>query len=169
MLAWWYGNVLGTVTYAGATYPRYLVWHPLDHISYEVLEPSADGGVAPGARLHIVEALAREPRNLIDIKPTVEQLDETGAVVGRRVLGTPVVLLENVFEALPQGTRYISRLTVGGSTPLGRLFLNRIARGRAFPDWKVSPWWIRHHIEEIGNLENFLPYLFQRSNASPGR
>jgi hypothetical protein len=168
MLAWWYGNVPGMMHYADATYPRYLVWHPLDHISYEVVKPAANGRVAPGAKLHIIEALGREPRNLIDIVPTVERLDEMGAVVGRRILGTPVVMLENVFEAIPSGTRYISRLTVGGGTPFGRLFLNRIARGRAFPDWKVSPWWIRHHIEEIGNLENFLPKLFRlRSETSP--
>jgi len=148
--------------YVDATYPRYLVWHPLDHISYEVVKPAANGRIAPGARLHITEALGREPRNLIDIVPTVEQLDTSAAVVGRRVFGTPVVLLENVFKAIPLGTSYVSRLTVGGSTPVGRLFLNRIARARALPDWKVRPWWIRHHIEEIGNLENFLPDLFRR-------
>jgi DAPG hydrolase-like protein len=33
MLAWWYGHVVGDMEYAGRTYPRYLVWHPLDHIS----------------------------------------------------------------------------------------------------------------------------------------
>lgn len=170
MLAWWYSNVNGTMRYVEATYPRYLVWHPLDHISYEVVKAAPNGRVAPGAKLHIIEALGREPRNLIDIVPTVEQLDATGAVVGRRIFGTPVVLLENVFEAIPRGTRYVSRLTVGGSTPFGRLFLNRIARGRALPDWKVNPWWIRHHIEEIGNLENFLPDLFRRfSDPSPKR
>jgi DAPG hydrolase PhiG domain len=161
MLAWWYGHVRGSMPYAGGTYPRYLVWHPLDHISYEVREPLADGSVGPGAKLHITEALGRDLRNLIDIVVTIERLDESGAVVGRRVLGTPVVVLENVFEPIPQGTRYVSRLTVGGNTPLARLCLNRIARGRAFPDWKVDPWWIRHHIEEIGNLENFLPELFR--------
>jgi DAPG hydrolase PhiG domain len=36
MLTWWYGHVPGTMPYADGMYPRYLVWHPLDHISYEV-------------------------------------------------------------------------------------------------------------------------------------
>jgi hypothetical protein len=139
MLAWWYGHVPGTMRYAGASYPRYLVRRPLDHISYDVREPAAGGSVGPGARLHIKEALSRDPRKLIDIVVTIEQLDESGAVVGRRILGTPVVLLENVFEAIPRGTRYVSRLTVGGSTLLARVFLNRIACGRAFPDWKGRP------------------------------
>jgi|GEM_PF-5446672 len=36
ILAWWYGHVVGDMEYAGRTYPHYLVWHPLDHISYEI-------------------------------------------------------------------------------------------------------------------------------------
>ena len=50
MLRWWYGNVPGTMTYASAIYPRYLVWHPLDHISYEVVSTGSDAdgqGSAP--------------------------------------------------------------------------------------------------------------------------
>jgi len=48
MLAWWYGNVMGTMPYVDAMYPRYLVWHPFDHISCEVVKPPANGRVAPG-------------------------------------------------------------------------------------------------------------------------
>ena len=36
MLSWWYRHVPGTMQYADGTYSRYLVWHPLDHISYEI-------------------------------------------------------------------------------------------------------------------------------------
>jgi hypothetical protein len=35
-----------------------------------------------------------------------------------------------------------------------------VARRRAFPPEKLTAW-TRHHIEEIGNLENFLPALFR--------
>ena len=31
-LAWWYRHVIGEVEYAGRQWPRYLVWHPLDHM-----------------------------------------------------------------------------------------------------------------------------------------
>jgi hypothetical protein len=40
------------------------------------------------------------------------------------------------------------------------LILNRIAHTRALPPRKLDRW-ITHHIEEIGNLENFLPGLFE--------
>ena len=84
------------------------------------------------------------------------------AVIAKRVLGTGVVRLENEFGTGPAGATYVSRMTIGDRTPLGRLLLNRIAHHRAFPAQRIGPW-IRHHIEEIGNLENFLPALFNEA------
>lgn len=165
MLAWWYGHVPGTMQYAGQTYPRYLVWHPLDHISYEVTGP--DTVVEPGSQLHIVEALGRDPGQLIDLKVMVETVDNQAAIISKRVLGTSIVRLENEFTAYHGGTRYTTRLTLGESTTLGALFLNRVAHTRAFPAPKLAAW-TRHHVEEIGNLENFLPDLFRyRADHEP--
>jgi hypothetical protein len=59
------------------------------------------------------------------------------------------------------GTRYVTRMSVGDDTLAGRLLLNWIARSRAFPPEKLRAW-TRHHIEEIGNLENFLPCLYDQ-------
>jgi hypothetical protein len=60
MLDWWYGHVDGLMEYAGKNYPRYLVWHPLDHISYQVKYPQADGSVGPGSHRRITEAFQVE-------------------------------------------------------------------------------------------------------------
>jgi hypothetical protein len=67
--------------------PGYLVWHPLDHISYEVERPRPDGHIGPGTKLHIVEALGRDPAT--------------------------IVWLENEFHAEPRGARYVTRMTLG--------------------------------------------------------
>jgi hypothetical protein len=169
MLRWWYGHVPGTMTYAGQTYPRYLVWHPLDHISYDVERPApGDGGaVAAGARLHITEAPGRDLDNLLDIRVGVEALEEGRAVIGRRVAGTAVVRLENEFSSATEGARYVSRMTIGDTTALGRLVVNQVAHRRAMPPRLVGPW-MRHHIEEIGNFPNFLPDLFrERAEVEP--
>jgi hypothetical protein len=88
MLRWWYGHVPGTMAYAGGTWPRYLVWHPLDHIAYEVVRPAPTGGVGTGAELHITEALGRDPDNVHDIHPRVVELAAGRAVIAKRVLGT---------------------------------------------------------------------------------
>jgi hypothetical protein len=167
MLSWWYGHVCGTMRYAGEIRPRYLVWHPLDHIAYDVTSPGTDGAVGPGARLHITEAPGRDLDRLIDIHVGVEQIDSQAAIISSRMLGTAMVRLENEFTAARGGTRYVTRLTIGDTTAAGRLALNRLAHTRAFPPAKLEAW-IRHHIEEIGNLENFLPDLFRyRSDHEP--
>jgi hypothetical protein len=160
MLRWWYRHVPGTMTYAGETWPRYLVWHPLDHISYDVVRPAPVGRVGPGAELHIVEALGRDPANKLDIRLRVEEIGEGRAVIAKRVLGTGIVRLENEYADSPAGATYVARMRIGDHGPLGRLLLNHVARHRAFPPRRIQPW-IRHHIEEIGNLENFLPELYQ--------
>jgi hypothetical protein len=158
MLAWWYGHVPGTMQYADGTYPRYLVWHPLDHITYEV-ENNLDAPVRPGSKLHIVEALGRDLGSVLDIHVTVEGMNERSAIISRRIAGSSVVRLENEFESSNGAARYVTRMTLGDDTLPGRLLLNRVARTRALPPAKLERW-IRHHIEEIGNLEHFLPTLF---------
>lgn len=157
MLAWWYTHIPGDMRYAGTTWPRYLVWHPLDHISYEATTP---GPIGPGTRLHISEALGRDPSMLLDLEVMVETVDNQSAVICKRLLGSSLVRLENEFTRTRSGSRCTTRLTIGDSTPLGRLFLNRTAHKRAFPGPKLAAW-IRHHIEEVGNLENFLPDLYR--------
>src|SRR6266849_3780016 len=36
MLVWWWRNIEGDMELKGLTYPRYLIWHPIDHIHFEV-------------------------------------------------------------------------------------------------------------------------------------
>ena len=92
MLRWWYGHVPGTMQYAGGTYPRYLVWHPLDHISYEVENPGgATTPVRAGTKLHIMEAFGRDLNSVLAIHVTVEAMDDHSATIGRRVLGSSLV------------------------------------------------------------------------------
>ncbi|MFZ0833862.1 MAG: hypothetical protein WAM92_12410 [Mycobacterium sp.] len=161
MLTWWYGHVPGTMQYAGATYPRYLVWHPLDHISYEAKNRGGTGTpVQAGTKLHITEAFGRDSNYVLDIHVTVEEMDDHSAIIARRVFGSSVVRLENEFESSPAGARYVTTMTLGDDTLAGRVVLNRVARTRALPPRKLERW-VKHHIEEIGNLENFLPALFE--------
>jgi len=157
MLAWWYTHIPGTMEYAGETLPRYLVWHPLDHISYDV---SGNGVVGPGSRLHLKEALGRDPEMLVDLRVTVESFDNHAAIITKRMLSTSIVRLENEFTSANGGAQYTTRLTVGDTTPLATMFLNRVAHTRACPAPKLTAW-IRHHVEEIGNLDNFLPDLYR--------
>jgi len=114
--------------------------------------------------LHIVEALGRDPNKILDLHVTVEELGTDRAVIARRVLGSAVVRLGNEFTADRVGAGYRTTMSLGEDTLLGRLLLNRVARTRALPPAKLRSW-VRHHVEEIGNLENFLPALQARETG----
>ena len=159
MLAWWFAHVEGDMDYAGGRWPRYWVWHPLDHISYEVLRRPDGGALGAGARLHLREAFQRDPANILDVTVEVERIDGEAAIIGHRVLGLNVLRLDNRFTATQTGTRYVSEMTIGAEGTIGRLAFNRLVGMRVLPG-AMADAWIRHHIEEIGNLENFLPALF---------
>jgi hypothetical protein len=161
MLTWWYGHIDGDMEYAGALWPRYLVWHPLDHIAYAAERVPGHSAVSPGARLHLQEALQREPSRRLDLRVVVERLDEAEATITRQVGGHTVLRLVNRFEATGGGTRYTSRMTIGlhgGSHALRRL-VNRVLRAKVLPGG-MAMHWVQHHVEEVGNLENFLPSLY---------
>ena len=160
MLAWWFGHIEGEMLYAGRSWPRYLVWHPRDHISYEVVKRGRGrGNVGRGAQLRVREAFDRDPRNLLDVTMTVERIDSEAAIIGSRVLGASALRLCNFFQRTQTGTRYVSIMMIGSESGLGRYGLNWLLRSRILADDQAHAW-IKHHIEEVGNLENFLPALY---------
>jgi hypothetical protein len=75
MLDWWFRHIGGSMSYAGKRPPNYLVWHPRDHIRWELARPARDGGVGEGARFRIVEAFGGRPEFYVDTTDTVEKLD----------------------------------------------------------------------------------------------
>src|SRR5215207_7397564 len=159
MLAWWFAHVEGEMEYAGRRWPRYLVWHPLDHIAYEVVKRTPEGDVGPGARLHVREAFQRNPRTLLDTIVDVERIDAEAAIISRSVHRQRILGLVNTFERTPTGTRYVSEMTIGMANVAGSLGVNRALRALILGG-PTALAWARHHIEEVGNLEHFLPGLF---------
>jgi hypothetical protein len=160
MLLWWFSNIGGTMAYGDSVYPRYLVWHPHDHIRWELVREAPGGGAAVGARFRIVEAFGRNPDYFVDSTDTVEKLDKTGIRLCAYLLGDRVLDLEHKFAPVPGGTRYDSRMVVGSSSLWGRLFFNRFVRPRVFTD-EMGPAWLKHNVEEVGNFEFFLPNLYR--------
>lgn len=163
MLDWWFRHIGGDMELDGRMYPRYRVWHPRDHIRWELAEGDPHR-VGVGARFRIVEAFARNPAWLVDSVETVTKLDETGIRLERRILGSDVFSLEHWFQPADGGTRYRSRMELGADTAFGRLLFNRLIRPRVFPD-AMGRAWLKHNVEEVGNFERFLPQLFASAAA----
>jgi hypothetical protein len=158
MLDWWFRHIGGDMQVAGRTYPRYRVWHPLDHIDWQLVAGDPDH-VGVGAQFRIVEAFDRNPAWLVDSVETVAKIDETGIRLERHMLGSEVFSLEHWFEPADGGTRYRSRMDLGADTAFGRLLFNRLIRPMVFGDL-MGPAWLKHNVEEVGNFEHFLPGLY---------
>lgn len=159
MLLWWFRHIGDTMSYAGRTVPRYSVWHPLDHIRWELARPAPGGGAGEDARFHIVEDFGADPANHIDTIDRVEKLDHTGIRLVKRIAGVQVFQLEHTWSAAPGRTHYVSVFDLGGRSVLARP-VNRWLRTRVFrPGMERA--WLKHNIEEVGLLEHFLPDLYR--------
>jgi hypothetical protein len=161
MLVWWWHNIEGGIELNGQTYPRYLVWHPIDHIYFRVLKRLADGNVGVGSIFHLVEALGADMTHLIDVALYLRKLDETGGVVELPVLGRSAMRIEGRFVPHEGGTQVTSTMTAGFSSWVGTIGLNRLLLGWFFPPERRRAW-LKHSVEEIGNLQFFLPELYCR-------
>lgn len=159
MLRWWFENLGETMTLGGQTYPRYLIWHPRDHIHWELAARSPDGGSGQGAHFRIVEAFAADPTYYVDSTEWVEKLDEDGIALVRRIAGVEVFRLEHRFGTTAGGASYRSRMTVGASTGLARWPFNYLVRPRVFSD-QMGTAWLTHNVEEVSMFENILPSLY---------
>ena len=166
MLLDWFTHLDETILYGGKVIDRYLAWHPIDHIKWELARQAPTGGAAEGARFRMVEAFGGRPEYKIDEVARVEKLDETGIRLVKRIGGVPVFQLEHTWSAGADGAHYITVMDLGVRSALISP-VNRIVRQR-FPDDKVRAW-VKHNIEEVGQLEYLLPQLASSGEAEPAQ
>jgi hypothetical protein len=160
MLAWWFAHIDGDMDLDGHRVPRYRVWHPYDHVYAEYIRRRPDGSVGPGAQASNLEYLQRDPRYRIQLTATFERLDNQCMIHNIEVGGLHLGRMEHFYEKTAGGTRFQHILYVPG-TPmpvLGRWLLPLVWRPR-----DKGERWLRHAIEEMGNLPNFLPQLCERA------
>ncbi|KUI11924.1 hypothetical protein AU193_02075 [Mycobacterium sp. GA-1285] len=156
MLLDWFTHLGETMVYGGEVIDRYLAWHPIDHIHWALARPAPGGGAADGAQFRMVEAFGGRPEYRIDEIARVEKLDETGIRLVKRVAGIPIFQLEHTWSAGTDGAHYVTVMDLGGRSPL-LSGVNSIVR-RRFPVDKTRAW-VKHNIEEVGQLEYLLPLL----------
>lgn len=159
MLVWWFGHMEGDVEIQGQQFPRYRVWHPLDHVYARYVRRAPDGSVGPGAQIALCEYLGRNPAYKVEAVSTIEKLDDAGFIHNVIRGGVCIARMEHVFTKTADGMRDENRLIVPGTSRLGRFAGLRVPL--LFSDGKAQAW-LKHNIEEMGNLENFLPELYER-------
>jgi hypothetical protein len=166
MLLDWFTHLGETMRYGGEVIDRYLAWHPIDHIQWELARPAPTGAAADGARFRMVEAFGGRPEYRIDEVARVEKLDETGIRLVKRIGGVPVFQLEHTWSAGVDGAHYVTVMDLGVRSPLLSV-VNKLLCQR-FPDDKVRAW-VQHNIEEVGQLEYLLPALASSGEAEPAQ
>ena len=159
MLRWWFENLGRPMTYQGQLYPRYLLWHPRDHIHWELAATGPAGSTGQGAKFRIVEAFATNPKFYVDSVELVEKLDDEGISLVRRELGSEILRLEHRFGSSPNGATYRSRMVVGAARGLARPLFNNIIRPLVFSN-EMGEAWLTHNVEEVSMLEHLLPALY---------
>ena len=127
---------------------------------------ASGGGAAEGARFRIVEAFGGRPEFKVDVVDRVEKLDETGIRLVQRVAGIVVFQLEHTWSAGSDGAHYVSVMDVGARSRLLAPLNHAICR--RFPD-KMLRAWVKHNIEEVGQLEYLLPQLKSSGEAEPAQ
>lgn len=165
MLVWWFGHLEGDVEVAGQLLNRYRVWHPFDHVLARYVRRASDGSIGPGAQIALSEVLGRNPRFTIDVVSTIEKMDEEGFVHNVVICGMTLARMEHTFREVPGGTIDENCLIVPGSHRLA--FVSRLLVPWKFPEPKGRAW-LKHSIEEMGTLENFLPDLYAREVKASG-
>jgi hypothetical protein len=156
MLLDWFSHLDGTISYGDAVIDRYLAWHPIDHVRWELARPAPGGGAGEGARFRIVERFANRPEYRVDVEDTVEKLDETGIRLVQRLAGIIVFQLEHTWSPGSAGVHYTSVMDIGARAAI-LAPVNHLLR-RRFPDDMVRAW-VRHNVEEVGQLEYLLPQI----------
>lgn len=165
MLREWFEQLGETLVHEGVSYPRYLLWHPRDHIHWELARRAPGGGTGQGASFRIVEAFAANPDFYVDSTEYVEKLDEEGISLVRRILGIEVFRLEHRFGSAAGGASYRSRMVVGvDAGALGRLFNDHV-RPRMFSN-EAATAWLTHNVQEVSMFEHILPRLHARQRKS---
>ncbi|GBF95843.1 hypothetical protein Rsub_08433 [Raphidocelis subcapitata] len=186
MLVWWFGNIEGEMTHPvdGRSYPKYLVWHPRDHITTSTASPGRGPGDPTGARWRIVEFFGAR-RDWLRGDAPCEWADQffTNTTLTVRAFGAggmeggfplpwrrePAVRLVHEWSPSPEGARLVSTLTVGvpqGDDPGTRLvnFFAKRAFGGREPEAALRAWQL-HCLQEFGNLKFFLPELYASSSG----
>lgn len=159
MLLWWFQHIGDTMQHEGKMYPRYLVWHPIDHIHWELIKSAPGGGAGVGAHFRIVEAFGGNMGYLVDSTEEVIKLDTEGITLVVRFLGKEVYRLAHQFIAVEGGTLYRSRMQVGRESVIGQWLINPIMHRFVFTK-AMGHAWLKHNVEEVGNFEFFLPELY---------
>lgn len=161
MLTWFYQNLpVSTVQIDQKTLPWYQIFHPSEHKSINILQPATNGSVGIGKGALIEEKQWFGSYSSLTTERVVA-FTEQGMILEPELAGLDFAKIEHVFTKTGTGTGTQYQVTglIGSDLPIIGPVINLIIRYKILPEDMLKQW-IRHQVEEVSNLNAFLPALY---------
>lgn len=159
MLTWFYRNLpISTVQIGQETLSWYQIFHQSEHKSINISQPATDGSSGLGVGALIEKKQWFGSYNNLTTERVVE-LSEQGITFEPELAGLSFAKIEHLFTKTTTGTQYQVTSLIGSDLPIIGPVINLIIRYKLFPDPMIKQW-IRHQVEEVSNLNIFLPKLY---------
>jgi hypothetical protein len=161
MLHWFYQNMPASTVQISKRQQRlswYQIFHPSEHGVIHLLE-SDEMGIK---KTDTGTLMQKEEWFGPYYKQGTERiilLSDQGMKVQFELAGLTFGHSEHVFIQTSGGSQYKIRTTIGSDLPIIGPIINVILRYKMFPKPMLEHW-IRHQVEEISNLNAFLPPLY---------
>jgi hypothetical protein len=179
MLLWWFQNfpdgpeaveddlsTRKTARVGDQDVPLYWLWHPVDHFMVQVTRPAAKGapGLSEGARATLKETILET----VEIYALVDGMNRDGIHLTIKRGPFRIGDLRHTFVDTAEGLEYRSRLIAGSTLPVIGRILNFVVSRFVFTPTMLERW-LRHNVEEVGNLEQILPPLYEQRDGTEFR
>lgn len=155
MLYWWfrYFCYQNLQMASGELVSAFVLWHPLNHVNFEIQKHSLSGAVGLSAGTQISIETKSRNRFLITSVGSVQALDRTGISLRfRKFMSGPAFLIDNFVDSRG-GLAYASRLITTSN--------ERKSSKESSLEQSLIRDWIEYKIQVTANLQILLPSLFK--------
>lgn len=163
MMCWWFKNLEGQCEYEGVPCSRFQLWHPIDHLDCKISVPAKNAGRSTNKIIRMIETVKNPDysslRTSLKREVCLNQVNEQELIL--RIVDFPGIetKIRHTFESVTGGCRCITSIEVSISSVLGKLYLRKVL-GKSIQHMLINKLNLAHCVEEIGNLEFFLPGLY---------
>ncbi len=170
MIKWWFENLAQKTTWNGKNFSGpevsfYHLWHHRDHIAVQPLSNPKEGknnGFAVGAYSKIQEQF-NDFNEIINNKMLTITLDETEFTFLIKFGFLTVGRINHYYEPSENGSTFYAETYIGVDIPVLGWIINWCFLPFVFSK-KTAEHWIKHNIEETGQTEKIVPFLYNHYN-----
>jgi hypothetical protein len=183
MLHWWFANFIDLKVklvdidrYTDQSIPAYLLWHPSDHLSFDLKKNILNKHPKPevGVAINLREAFDYENKGWgysVDHALKISYCRADGWAITKQLplIGNALALRVHFKDVINQeihiGAHYHCEMVIGvnGDNSIAKMINKKITSDLSLDFFDA---WHLHSTEEAGAFENFLPALYKQRKES---